>query len=100
MEMVRKLAVALLCAVFIAGCGIGDTMAKKKKKQKVEDQGVSANPRIQFETTKGSFTAELYTDVPASTQNFVELVSSGFYDGLTFHRYVPGFVIQGGDPKG
>ena len=44
---------------------------------------------------------ELYPDVaPKSVQNFVKLAESGFYDGLTFHRIVPGFVIQGGDPQG
>jgi cyclophilin family peptidyl-prolyl cis-trans isomerase len=43
---------------------------------------------------------ELFSDVPVSSKNFVDLVSAGFYDGLTFHRHVPGFVIQGGDPTG
>lgn len=44
---------------------------------------------------------ELYPDVaPKSVENFVKLTESGFYDGLTFHRIVPGFVIQGGDPLG
>lgn len=40
------------------------------------------------------------TNAPITTENFVNLASSGFYDGLTFHRIVPGFVIQGGDPEG
>ena len=44
---------------------------------------------------------ELYPDVaPKSVANFVKLAETGFYDGLTFHRIVPGFVIQGGDPLG
>ncbi len=44
---------------------------------------------------------ELYPEVaPKSVANFVKLAESGFYDGLTFHRIVPGFVIQGGDPLG
>ena len=44
---------------------------------------------------------ELYPDIaPKSAANFVKLAESGFYDGLTFHRIVPGFVIQGGDPEG
>ena len=44
---------------------------------------------------------ELYPDIaPKSVENFVKLAKSGFYDGLTFHRLVPGFVIQGGDPDG
>ena len=44
---------------------------------------------------------EMYPDVaPKSVANFVKLAESGFYDGLTFHRIVPGFVIQGGDPDG
>jgi peptidyl-prolyl cis-trans isomerase B (cyclophilin B) len=37
---------------------------------------------------------------PITTENFKNLVKSGFYDGLTFHRIIPGFMIQGGDPKG
>ncbi len=62
---------------------------------------VSGNPIVVFETTKGTFKAEIYMDkAPISGANFISLVKSGFYNGLTFHRYVPGFVIQGGDPKG
>ena len=49
----------------------------------------------------GKICLELYPDVaPVSVENFVKLVKSGFYDGLTFHRVVPGFVIQGGCPLG
>ncbi len=54
-----------------------------------------------IETDKGTIKFELYEDkAPITTKNFIDLASSGFYNGLTFHRYVPGFVIQGGDPKG
>ncbi len=46
-------------------------------------------------------TGELYPDIaPESVGNFIALANSGFYDGLTFHRVIPGFVIQGGDPDG
>ncbi len=52
-------------------------------------------------TTKGDIEIEFYHDVaPRHVENFVWLVRDGFYDGLKWHRYVAGFVIQGGDPKG
>jgi cyclophilin family peptidyl-prolyl cis-trans isomerase len=51
-------------------------------------------------TPKGNIVAELYTDTPESVNNFVTLAQNGFYDDLTFHRVEPGFVIQGGDPRG
>lgn len=75
-------------------------MAKKKKKIQKSVAPSRTNPKARVETTQGGFTVELFADTPVSTQNFTGLVSSGFYDGLIFHRYVPGFVIQGGDPTG
>ena len=54
-----------------------------------------------IETAKGGIKVELYpTDAPKTVANFVSLINKGFYNGLTFHRVVPGFVIQGGDPNG
>jgi len=52
-------------------------------------------------TDKGDITLDLYADVaPKTVENFIKLATDGFYDGLTFHRVVPGFVVQGGDPDG
>ena len=60
-----------------------------------------ANRTAQLETSKGNITIELFEDkAPITAGNFIDLVERGFYDGLGFHRYEPGFVIQGGDPKG
>jgi peptidyl-prolyl cis-trans isomerase B (cyclophilin B) len=59
------------------------------------------NPIVVFETTKGTFKAEIYQkEAPITANNFLGLVNSGFYNNLTFHRYEPNFVIQGGDPEG
>lgn len=60
------------------------------------------NPIVTFEMENGGkFVAELYPEyAPNTVANFVELVSQGFYDGLIFHRVIPGFMIQGGDPTG
>jgi len=52
-------------------------------------------------TTAGTMTAELYAaDAPRTVNNFVTLARDGFYDGVIFHRVIPGFMIQGGDPDG
>ena len=54
-----------------------------------------------IETEKGNLVLELFaSDVPMTVSNFVFLARDGFYDGLTFHRVVPGFVVQGGCPIG
>lgn len=56
---------------------------------------------VEFQTNRGNFTVELATErYPVATNNFAYLATNGFYDGLGFHRVVPGFVIQGGDPEG
>lgn len=53
------------------------------------------------ETEKGVIKFEIFTEkAPVTSSNFIELAKSGFYDGLTFHRVIRGFVIQGGDPLG
>jgi peptidyl-prolyl cis-trans isomerase B (cyclophilin B) len=60
-----------------------------------------ANRTAVLKTTQGEIKFELYEDLaPVTAQNFIELAESGFYNNLTFHRYVPGFVIQGGCPQG
>jgi len=52
-------------------------------------------------TSAGDMTAELYPkDAPRTVNNFVFLANDGFYDGVIFHRVIPGFMIQGGDPTG
>lgn len=54
-----------------------------------------------IETEKGNIVLELFEkDAPKTVANFEKLVKQGFYDGLTFHRVIPNFVIQGGCPKG
>ena len=63
---------------------------------------MAQNPIVTFTMENGDvIKAELYPDIaPVSVNNFVSLVSKGFYDGLIFHRVIRGFMIQGGDPEG
>lgn len=56
---------------------------------------------IVINTNMGEIDAELYPDIaPVTVKNFVDLIDKGFYNGLTFHRVIEGFMIQGGCPKG
>ena len=61
-----------------------------------------SNPIVSIEMENGKIIkAELYPDIaPITVENFVKLVKEGFYDGLIFHRVIPGFMIQGGCPEG
>ncbi len=73
----------------------GDTMADTTEKTGEE------NRIADIDTSMGTMTVELYeARAPDTTSNFIELANRGFYDGLTFHRVIDNFMIQGGDPKG
>jgi len=61
----------------------------------------NSGTKIKLETTKGDIVIQLYDQqMPITAGNFKKLVSQGFYNGLTFHRVISGFMIQGGDPEG
>lgn len=67
----------------------------------MSDDKPETGREVVIETNKGVLKFALYeNDAPITTKNFADLVERGFYDGLKFHRVVPGFVAQGGDPKG
>lgn len=66
----------------------------------VDANGLS-KATVVVDTTKGTIKFKFYSeDAPNTSRRIAELINSGFYNGLTFHRVVPGFVIQGGDPVG
>jgi len=76
--------VALRCLILAAAVAVGN----------------AANPIATFDTTEGSFSAEIYLDrVPRTASNFIDLAKTGFYNGIHFHRVIPGFMNQFGCPN-
>lgn len=74
-----------------------EKIATKETKEKI----MSESNIVKVELESGVVTIELYPDVaPETVKSFKTLINKGFYDGLTFHRVIPGFMAQGGDPEG
>ncbi len=93
--MERKLALALSVALFLSGITLWGCRREKG------EAGTGGRPIVVLETDYGNIEIELRPDkAPKTVENFLKLVREGFYNGLTFHRVIPGFVIQGGDPEG
>lgn len=101
-------AVAVMTALLFlltAGCA-GNSTAQPKQAEQPQQQAQTQTPAAKnsvalFETSKGNFRVELFEDkAPLTTNNFINLVNKGFYNGLIFHRVIDDFMIQGGDPKG
>lgn len=72
-----------------------------EKKIREAEAAADDLPRVKLTTNKGDIVLELYeNEAPDTVGNFISLVKKGYYTGLTFHRVLPGFMAQGGDPKG
>ncbi len=90
--------IAVLLVIFGLLFASPDALAADKKSK---GQTKSEDPTVVLETTKGPIKVVIYkSEVPITAGNFLGLVNRGFYNGLVFHRYEPGFCIQGGDPEG
>jgi peptidyl-prolyl cis-trans isomerase B (cyclophilin B) len=87
--------------VLTEGCGSVPPPADRKVQPPQGDFELKAPATAVVKTSEGTFDIELDSDrAPKTAGSFAYLVKQGFYDGLTFHRIEPGFVIQGGDPLG
>jgi len=76
--------IVVIALLLLAGCGGGEKVTQ-----------------VTLDTTKGEIVIELFMDtMPITAGNFKKLAEEGFYDGVIFHRVIPGFMVQGGDPTG
>ncbi|MBC5625119.1 peptidylprolyl isomerase [Clostridium sp. NSJ-49] len=108
MKKIKKImisALAIVMSVAMVGCGNSNVKTENNNSSDNSTTQVERPENLPIATIKvkdfGTIEAELYPDkAPNTVNNFIELANSGFYDGLTFHRVVEGFMNQGGDPKG
>ena len=105
MRKLLSICLAALLVLSLAGCGktsvVGITTTSKAPAANEESQGVGTHHAEIDIQDYGTITVELDGDAaPITVQNFMDLANAGFYDGLTFHRIISGFMMQGGDPNG
>lgn len=85
----------------VAGMGIAVGADEEKKPEAAAEGGEIKDIRIVMKTTKGDIEATMYAKkAPITVANFLNLASHDYYDGIVFHRVIPDFMIQGGDPTG
>ena len=109
MNKILKVGVVLIgvsaAVIGLVGCASNNASKEENKNDQAWNQKVEAPEELPIATIKikdyGTVVAELYPDkAPNTVNNFISLANSGFYDGLTFHRIIKGFMIQGGCPEG
>lgn len=93
---------ALILAVMLVFCSCGNNKTSISDVATSQSVNDTEHSKVKFTMENGgTFVIELYPEyAPKTVENFLELVSEGFYDGLTFHRVYEGFMAQGGDPNG
>ena len=88
---------AIVGVVILVGIGF---LLFNNNSDSSNNMSASSDPIAVIETTYGIIVIQLFPDVaPGHVDNFVRLANEGYYDGTTFHRVIPGFMIQGGDPN-
>jgi peptidylprolyl isomerase len=86
----RILLILVIAALLVSGCGKEGVMKTDSK-----------HTIVSLDTSMGEVEVELFDDtMPVTAGNFEKLAGEGFYDGVIFHRVIPGFMVQGGDPTG
>ncbi len=94
MKRIKNIIVVIFICILVISCG------KEEKQMKDNDKLISQTKVTIAVKDYGNIDVELYDKLaPITVSNFVKLVKEGFYDGLTFHRIIEGFMIQGGDPN-
>ncbi|MEN6444870.1 MAG: peptidylprolyl isomerase [Candidatus Cloacimonas sp.] len=93
--------IVLMVIAISIGCQTKTPLAETPKEQIMSEKAnIGTTTKVEMETTYGTIELELWNDLaPKTVQNFVKLASSGFYNGLYFHRVIPDFMIQGGCPN-
>lgn len=95
--MKKVLVIAALVMMFTGLQGYAQQAPKKFTAQEIKKMSMT---KAVIETKFGNITLKFFPDVaPGHVKNFIDLAKKGFYDGTTFHRVIPGFMIQGGDPN-
>jgi peptidylprolyl isomerase/peptidyl-prolyl cis-trans isomerase B (cyclophilin B) len=86
-----------VCSLLLGMSGCGASEPGTQSVSTAPAAGQPANPRVLIETSLGNITVEVFpAQAPQSAANFLNYVKTGFYDGLVFHRVIPGFMIQAG----
>ena len=94
---VLRIVAAAVCVLLLGAAAYGEMKDKKFTKEEIKKM---AETKAIIETKFGKIELKFFPEVaPNHVNNFIELAKKGFYDGTTFHRVIPGFMIQGGDPN-
>ena len=100
-QLIQVLFISVML-IMVGGCGVSGEGKSNEQESTKTPQVIEENPIVTITMENNDeIKVELYPNIaPNTVNNFISLVESGFYDGLTFHRVIPGFMIQGGDPEG